>query len=339
MKKSLTWIAAVLILFTACSLENTPDSGNQSQSKTITNQFLSGIWSVSPDDAQDMASFYVQFYSDGTWKRLWQYAGDVTYYVADTGTYIANDTLILLVHKAERHYFYQNNILRVACSFDYANIYPDQYPYQGFEVFYISKDSIAASYWEYNYNFRRLQELPDSWDPRFFEPEKTVSEASLIGVWDQVNHFSQTATPSEFHFNWWYYDYPNYAGIELLPNGKVQMPFLIAFLLKDKLIYDGIIPDTQEVSVADDDCSWAMDNNSITLTCSKYSIFNGDSDVEYPLTPTFTANLSINSFTETFLILYWDFNETYYALTPGTSTPKAPKKVSTRSQYLISRKK
>ncbi len=343
MKKTLIWVIAALILFTACSTTNPPDNVDQDQNQTdtenisISNQLLTGIWSLSTEDAQEMASYYIQFFGDGTWQKIWQYTGDMTYYVADQGTYTADDSHIILIHKTERQYFYQNKILRVACSYDYKSKYPTGYPYQDFEVLKVTNDKITSSFSGYTYTFRRLQQKPDSWDPRFFENEKNVSEASLAGAWDRVNNFTQTITPNDFNYQWWYFYNPNEAGIELLPNGEVQNAYFIAYLVHDKLVADGVITEDQLISIFSEECSWSLSNKSITLTCSRCYLIDGENAQEYQLNPTFSANLSVYSLTETFLILYWDFNQMYYVFSPGTSASQAPMRVATKPHSMIFR--
>lgn len=329
MKRLLYFIAALCLV--ACE-PNTPENP-QTDSNTLNKSQLVGVWATSFKDkdtipAPLVTDLYIQFNENGTFESLRKYVGDVTYYICELGTYSVNDTTITLTYQNVRDYFYQNKILRIACYYAISDLLPVSYdPTRNYSVLNVTKDKISTTISDSPYYFYRLLAKPDMWDARFFEPEKEVTEEALIAQWDLANYFTQSSES----YAWWYYNKPSYEGIQLLADGKMVYDYFWAGLLWNMLIAEGAITDQQGIGTVQEDCRWSLHDKTITMTCSKYALYNyNGSDYEFekeviPETPI-TADLTVFAFTDYFMILHCDFDDRYYVFEPGSASAKSAEK-------------
>ena len=329
MKRLLYFIAALCLV--ACE-PNTPNNPEEQDPDTINKSQFVGVWAVSSNNDDEEAvsiRWYIQFNEDGTWEILSTNVSDVKYYVCENGTYSIKDSTITLVYKNLRGYFYKNNIPRIACSYATKDLYPGSSddPTQSYDIVEISKDKISTTVFDTPYYFYYMSEKPTIWDARFFESEKEVTEEALIAQWDHVNYFTQTAE----RYSWWYYDNPEEQGIQLLADEKVGPFNFWSSLLWNKLVTEGIISSEQGISMYQYDCSWSLRDKTVSLTCAKYRIYNyvdGNWEPGEEVVPEspISADLTVHSFRESFLILHCDWNDTYYVFTPGSASAKSAEK-------------
>lgn len=329
MKRLLYFIAALCLV--ACE-PNSPETPEEPAQYTIDKSKLVGFWASSFKNKEGVPGQlaideYIRFNDNGTWESLRTFASDVTYYVCESGNYTVTDSTITLVYKNVRYYFYQASIPRIACSYAIRDMYPELTEEDQTQINTIveaTKDKISATVANTPYYLYRLSEMPTSWDLRFFEPEKEVTEEALIAQWDHLNYFTQT--PEKF--TWWYYDRPSYEGMQLLANGEMTNFYFWSGLIFNILAAEGAIGDGQGVIVNQDDCSWSLGGKTVTLTCSKYALatdINSSRTEVIPDNPI-SAEFTVFSFSENFLILYYAMNDTYYVFTPGSASAKSAEK-------------
>lgn len=329
-KLFILFLAIIATVITACETNPPEDNPNPGKEPIhLEAEQLVGFWKFpSPEDYKEDIPCYYQFYSDGTYEKLFALFSPtignhirIEGYYCITGTFSVTDTILKLNLSKGRQYFYKNDVLRILSIYELSE-FEEQYC-----VAEQSEDKLVLKSGEYYDELYKMSQKPDEWDPIFFEPEKTLSEEALIGQWDLVNRCNSD-------YSWWWYGNPSEEGIQLLDEGKTTN-YLSSFvfdLTKQALVEAGeTFAENEVISIYNQSysCGWSLHDRTITFVCTapKYDVYYcpNDSDCQYvrtitPEAPTPT-DYTVYSFSDHFLILQSNYDGTYYVFSPGTEPP------------------
>ena len=235
----------------------------------IPNDQLVGLWGLTLAEQSSQNGVYeeyVRFMDDGNFEY---YAITNPEYAYHRGTYTNVDGQLTMLYKKLRRFEMVEDVARYT-----VDVQTDDYWNKGeLTIIGITGNSITLKTRSgkcYMYKATTIA----NWNEEYSAPEIPVTADALLGQWDQVN-FSQTSGTGS---TWWYFYEPDKMGISFAADAALDScPFWQSRVL-EKLRLDNIVMASELVEVKPADCSWSLNADTITLTCSQYVAYKADSE-------------------------------------------------------------
>lgn len=329
-KELLTLLACAALLFSGCK-QNEP-------ARQLATTDLVGTWGVSSiqtpfDENTQYYGVYYQFLEDGTFFHFAIMSSSTSHVRVDLGTYSISENTLLLTNKETRYFIEVQDVPRLVMD-NINDEFVSQYTFTS-----VSEKLMEEIYQENILYWHRVSSVPKQiWPEEFSYLPLDIETSSLIKQWDMISYFTFSSGETQ----WGYTYYPKQSGICLLSMGLMTNCYFWVDWVGSLASISGAISQDDYVSVYDRDCSWSLNGNVITMTCSQYTAYkltqSGLRTDERTITPTepITADFTVISLTNGYLVLYSAMTGIYYAFVSDQYLPaSAPAKEQRNSSPRI----
>ena len=298
MKKFLPFAASILLLMSACN-NGMPDQ--------IEKKHLVGLWGISWDKQADNDGRYDQYFNfkeDGTFE-YYKYQDSSRYYHRGIYGTVENASYFYVTYQQFRSFMFIDNIAR--CILDYddkSHWVPTRFVPTAMSKKMITLQSAKPEY--VHMYFHAADKIPSDWPAEFSASEITLSSDALIHQWDQVNYFEVKGDETTY----FYYYEPENMGITFLPDGGLTKCVFFANSVWQHQHDAGAVTDSESITIRNEDCSWTLGDDKVTLTCTQYLKYtnNQDGGISSPslVTPDepIALDFKIHELTDYYLILH-----------------------------------
>ena len=285
-----------------------------------------GLWGYSTDKvaaADGVYDEYYEFHDDGTFAR-YVMQDSIRYYLR--GTYTLDDQRFYLTIKQFRTFMPEAGVYR------YVLDYSDQAHWKRVQFMPTacskSKITLIGSKVNESTYLHAVKQLPTTWNKEFSAPEIAVTEDAMLAQWNQLDKFVIEGDQSSYY----YYYHPEDNGITFLPDGHITRCVFWVNYVWDVYHAAGDIADDEYITVYNQDCSWSLNDDVVTLTCAKYTKYVPNSNgnptnlQEVTLRTPLKMNFRVHVLTDYYLILLNEQNGCYHAFyrqpLPAANAPK-----------------